>query len=152
MALNYLSLIEACENEPLEEEEEVAAAAPRSQRIEETTTQDSEEVEAFQPAKKAKLDMRPTVEIYQLKKQRKSEKIQWVNKDGIQQLVFKNKSIVPTVLDIAPGEAVLFRQDLPHAGCGYENTNLRIHAAFDLLGNLEFKFLVNFNFYLEFIL
>jgi hypothetical protein len=139
MALNYLSLVDACENEPaVEEKEEEEAVAEPSQSSEEIITEDSGEEAAQQPAKKAKLNLRPTVEIHQLKKQRKTENITWVNKDGIQHIVFKNKSIVPTVLDIAPGEAVLFRQDLPHAGCGYESTNLRIHAAFDFKGNIEF--------------
>jgi hypothetical protein len=122
MALNYLSLVDNIEDQEEDATKENVSPAP-----------------ATPPAKKAKVDVRPSVEIHQLRKQRKSEKITWVNNDGMQQIVFQNQSIIPRVLDIAPGEAVLFRQDLPHAGCGYEASNIRIHAAFDFIGiNLYF--------------
>ena len=75
---------------------------------------------------------RPETEVFHLSKQRKSERIVWY-KDGKKEFfTFKNPQLEPNVVSISPGEAILFRQDLPHAGCGYLDSNLRIHAAFDI--------------------
>lgn len=85
---------------------------------------------------------RPETEVFYFSKQRKSERITW-NKNGKKEFItFRNPTIVPNVIDIKPGEAILFRQDLPHAGCGYLNSNLRIHAAFDI--NSRFFFIYFF--------
>ena len=82
----------------------------------------------------------PQVEVTHLKRLRKGEKIYWTSSNGEHEITYRNNAMVPKVLDIQPGEAVLFRQDLPHAGSGYERENLRIHAAFDFKRKRKYYF------------